>query len=63
LKLQDDEPLSNFAFSFNLRHYTTEICEYVALLLREGFITHSLAGRRSFTPGSPRLVPAIEAKM
>jgi len=32
LKLECDEPLSNFAFNFNLRHYIGEMARFVKQL-------------------------------
>ena len=42
LKLKVDEPLSSFAFNFNLRRYST------------GTATRSVVGWCSLTPSNPR---------
>jgi len=68
LKLQYDEPLSNFAFNFYLRRYITEPGS-VALPRAAGAAGAALimAGRCRLTVSKPvlkaRLVSALETKM
>jgi len=56
LKLQYDEPVSNFAFNFKLRRYTTKDNNMIGDKnwrlqdARESILKHAKAGRRSFTP-------------
>jgi hypothetical protein len=68
LKLECDEPLSDFAFKFNVRRYMMETARAAgprgAKSLRAGAI---MVGRCRFTVSKPelkaRLVSALETKM
>jgi hypothetical protein len=57
LKLKRDEPLSKFAFKFNLRHYIGEAKNWMSMTV----------GRCRLTVSKPelkaRLVSALETKM
>ena len=44
LKLECDEPLSNFAFNFNLRRYNEAVLEAHASCLKAGAYTRPLHG-------------------
>jgi hypothetical protein len=75
LKLNQDESPSNFAFSFNLRHYSVERVIDFAEMVEEDLLEMGLpllqrrrfrlaaglaeAGRCRLTPGWPRVHPGL----